>query len=99
MILVASPKKPFIYNSKGSAKRDAVLAAYEDEIASLYSAAAEILPAAGPGTWELSPTIDFVRQSVQNIMGVKHIRDEDDFFNNGCDRYGIFNSRVLYVAC
>ncbi len=79
--------KPFVYNSKGSAKRDIVLAAYEGEINSLYnSTTTEVSRKDIPGTWNLSPTLDFIRQSVQTIMGVECMSDDDDFFDKGCDR-------------
>ena len=36
MIIPAEPTKPFTYTPKGSVKRKAVLAAYEQEIEALY---------------------------------------------------------------
>ena len=86
MILIASPKKPFVLNSKGSAKRDAMLAAYDDEITNLFSASRDILPTASPGTWDKATTVAFVRRSVESVMGVEAIPIDDDIFSIGCDR-------------
>lgn len=86
MILVASPSKSFVYNSKGSAKREVMLGTYEEEIKILYNSAANVFRIDGPVAWNLPSTIDFVRRIVQNIMGINCTSDDDDFFDMGCDR-------------
>jgi len=86
MILFASQAKPFVYNSKGSAKREFMLTKYEDEIKNLYDSANEISEEETPDAWNAPSTIDFVRHSVQNVMGTAKVTDNEDIFNNGCDR-------------
>ncbi|KAA1470564.1 acetyl-CoA synthetase-like protein [Dentipellis sp. KUC8613] len=86
MILIASRDKPFVYTAKGTARRQALLSAYDEEIKALYksvdeSAQADILP---PVAWDFARSVKYVRDVVQKVLE-KEIGDNDDFFQHGCD--------------
>ncbi|KAJ7325472.1 hypothetical protein DFH08DRAFT_886685 [Mycena albidolilacea] len=86
MILVAKPDKPFTYTAKMTARRQAVIADYENEIAVLYdtvedSATLNIPPLV---SWDAKSILDFVRNAILNVLGTD-ISDVDDIFHHGCD--------------
>ncbi|KAI0070731.1 acetyl-CoA synthetase-like protein, partial [Panus rudis PR-1116 ss-1] len=86
MIMVARPSKPFQYTAKNTARRQAIINDYEQEIEALYAAVAETIQAdiAPPTSWTDSSTLGFVRQVVHRVL--KHpLGDDDDLFQNGCD--------------
>ncbi|EIN14664.1 acetyl-CoA synthetase-like protein [Punctularia strigosozonata HHB-11173 SS5] len=86
MVLVASPSKPFTYTGKGTPRRPAIIAAYEDEIKALYSSAQASMSAAAP-TPNLRTNQDihsFVRQVVSSVLG-QVVEDDADIFQHGCD--------------
>lgn len=87
MILVAVPSKPFTYTAKNTARRQAVIADYENEIDELYAAVQETTQPhiSVPTTWTHSSTLNFVRNNVAEVMK-REIPDDDDFFESGCDR-------------
>lgn len=91
MILVASPTKPFTYTGKGTARRPAIIAAYEDEIKALYSAAEASASAAAqaPKSRTIQEIQSFVRQVVSSVLG-QVVQDDADIFQHGCDRYQLF---------
>ncbi|EIN04867.1 acetyl-CoA synthetase-like protein [Punctularia strigosozonata HHB-11173 SS5] len=86
MILVASPKKPFIYSAKATARRQGVLAEYEDEIDLAYAALEEStqLEIQAPASWSDDAAELFLRSLVKNMLK-REISDEDDLFEHGCD--------------
>ena len=87
MILVARPSKPFQFTAKNTARRQAIIAEYDDDIETLYqsvqtSSQADI-PV--PPSWSAGNATEFVRAVVRSVM--KHqITDGDDLFQHGCDR-------------
>lgn len=87
MILIASPSKPFTYTAKGTARRQAIIADYAEEIDTLYKAVAETTQSdiGAPDVWDLTHTLAFLRQSVTRVLA-KDVGDEDDIFQYGCDR-------------
>jgi hypothetical protein len=87
MILVASPSKPFTYTAKMTARRQAIINDYDEEIQDLYEAVQATtqsdLPL--PTTWNLEETLKYTREVVTSVMNAS-IEDDDDFFRFGCDR-------------
>ncbi|KAI0795664.1 acetyl-CoA synthetase-like protein [Abortiporus biennis] len=91
MIIVSLPNKPFMYTAKGTVRRAAVIKEYEPEIEDLYqkveSTANLELNLGSAGVvqeWNFNNTIEFVRKVTLNIL--EHsVKDEDDFFQHGCD--------------
>lgn len=88
MIMVSSPSKPFVYTAKLTARRQAVIAEYEDEIDALYNAVEESTHAVGtlPSSWTMETSLDFVRSVIQSVLKVD-VSDDDDIFQHSCDRY------------
>ncbi|KAF9256609.1 acetyl-CoA synthetase-like protein [Marasmius fiardii PR-910] len=86
MILVASPVKPFTYTAKGTARRQAVLLDYSEEISTLYDILDENTRSnvAPPTDWDMGSTTTFVRAVVGSIL-VHSVQDDDDIFEYGCD--------------
>lgn len=87
MILVSTPSKPFTYTAKSTARRQAIINDYADEIEALYTAIDEttqshILP---PSAWTHDETLNFVRAVVTKVLK-RSIEDTDDIFQHGCDR-------------
>lgn len=67
-------------------RRQAVIADYEDEIATLYetveqTAALNIPPLV---EWDAGSILDFVRNAIHNVMA-KDVGDDEDIFQHGCD--------------
>jgi hypothetical protein len=87
MILVASPSKPFQYTAKGSARRQAIIQDYEEEIEDVYRAVAETTQEnlEGPANWDASSALDFVRKVVHGVLKTA-VPDSADLFQYGCDR-------------
>ncbi|CCL99492.1 uncharacterized protein FIBRA_01510 [Fibroporia radiculosa] len=86
MVLVANPAKPFEHTAKGTIRRTAVIAQYEDEINAAYNLVEESsqinIPA--PTEWNVETSRQFVRTIINKI--IKHeIKDHDDLFHHGCD--------------
>ncbi|KAH7907693.1 hypothetical protein BJ138DRAFT_455649 [Hygrophoropsis aurantiaca] len=86
MIIVSHPSKPFTYTAKSTARRQAILADYEDEINILYdvveaSTQSNIPP---PAHWGQTVATDFIRKVVTAIMQTA-VTDHDDIFQHGCD--------------
>lgn len=86
MIIVAKPSKPFTYTAKSTARRQAVIADYEDEINAVYdkveeSTQSNIPP---PAQWDVVSTTDFVRAVVNKVLR-QTVNDDDDLFEHGCD--------------
>ncbi|KAF8213914.1 hypothetical protein K438DRAFT_2148714 [Mycena galopus ATCC 62051] len=86
MILVTKPDKPFTYTAKMTARRQAIIVDYEDEIADLYDAVEETaqVGVSPPAQWDPTSTVNFVRKVVHKIVG-NEIEDDVDIFHHGCD--------------
>lgn len=91
MILVASPSKPFEYTAKLTPRRQAIIKAYDPEIAALYAAveqSAQLDIGAPPaGQWDDADPENvraFVRQNIWSVLR-KHVEDTADLFQHGCD--------------
>ncbi|KAJ3528018.1 hypothetical protein NM688_g8049 [Phlebia brevispora] len=85
LILIAAPEKPFTYTAKATARRQAVLRDYEDEIEALYravdSTSSKIPP---PSEWDEDGTREFIRTVVTTVLR-RHVEDGADIFRFGCD--------------
>ncbi|KAJ6583069.1 hypothetical protein DFH09DRAFT_978909 [Mycena vulgaris] len=86
MILVSKPENPFTYTAKMTARRQAVIAAYEDDIAALYDTVAQTAALNIPPllAWDAASILDFVRDVIHNVMATR-VGDEEDIFQHGCD--------------
>lgn len=87
MITVASPSKPFTYTAKRTARRAAIINDYTEEIEALYAAAdestqADIQP---PTSWTYPNAKEFIQSAITRVLG-HAVGDDDDIFQNGCDR-------------
>lgn len=98
MILVSNPSKPFTYTAKNTARRQAIINDYEDEIDELYTTVDESTQPGItlPSSWAASNALDFIRTVVSNVMK-STLADEDDLFQHGCDRCASEDSR-FYMA-
>ena len=88
MILVSSPKKPFIFTAKFTARRQAVIAEYEPEIDALYDAVNETAQAvkSSPDEWTGQSSLEFARNLIGGVLKVP-VKDDDDIFQHSCDRF------------
>ncbi|KAF8200278.1 hypothetical protein BJ912DRAFT_1020035 [Pholiota molesta] len=86
MILVAKPDKPFQYTAKSTARRQAIIKQYEDEIEAVYNAVEATTQAniPLPEEWNIISTTSFVRAVVNGVL-VRYVQDDDDIFQHGCD--------------
>jgi len=95
MILVSSPKKPFVLTAKLTARRQAVIAEYEPEIDALYDAVDETAQAVKyfPDEWTEESSLEFARNLINGVLKIP-VKDGDDIFQHGCDRSGplVFDS-------
>lgn len=96
MILVCIPNKPFTYTAKNTVRRQAIIADYEDEIDALYAAVQETTQPhiSPPPEWSQANTISFIRIVVAEALK-REISDDDDLFENGCDRCAFVRLRPL----
>jgi len=96
MVLVSSPKKPFIITAKLTPRRQAVLADYELEIDALYDAVGETSQAVKyfPKEWTEESSLEFARNLIANVLKVP-VKDDDDIFQHSCDRSGL----SLFDSC
>jgi len=87
MILVSSPKKPFVLTAKLTARRQAVIADYEPEIDALYDRVAETAQAVKhfPNEWTEQTSLEFARNLIGSVLKVA-VKDDDDIFQHSCDR-------------
>jgi len=87
MIIVASPSKPFLYTTKMTTRRQAILKDYDEDINALYDSAEQTsqvdIPL--PTEWTSSQSLDFVRHIIHKVM-VQEVSDGVDIFEHGCDR-------------
>lgn len=92
MILVSKPSKPFTYTAKLTARRQAIINDYAEEIDQLYksvdeSTQSDFVP---PSAWDLSQSLNFTRTVVSAVL---HFApgDDDDLFQSGCDRSVLYS--------
>ena len=87
MILVSSPKKPFVLTAKLTARRQAIIEEYEPEIDVLYERVDETAQAVKhfPGQWTEHTSLEFARNLIDIVLRVR-VKDEDDIFQHSCDR-------------
>lgn len=87
MIIVTDPAKPFTYTAKNTLRRQAIVAEYDPEIEALYAAVDETTQAdlSPPTSWDLPSTTDFVRAVVTRVLK-QPVKDNDDIFQQSCDR-------------
>ena len=87
MILVSSPRKPFVLTAKLTVRRQAVIAEYEPEIDALYEAVDETAQVVRcfPKEWTEQTSLEFARTLVGNVLKVP-VGDDDDIFQHSCDR-------------
>ncbi|KAG7447913.1 acetyl-CoA synthetase-like protein [Guyanagaster necrorhizus] len=86
MILVAKPVKPFTYTAKHTARRQAILNDYIEEISDLYQSVEDSTQAniSLPFEWNAKSTKSFIRTVVLQVLS-HSILDDDDLFQHGCD--------------
>ncbi|KAG7091816.1 putative NRPS-like protein biosynthetic cluster [Marasmius oreades] len=86
MILVGSPSKPFTYTAKNTARRQAIIRDYDEEISKIYEIVSETTQSeiSPPTSWNLGSTTSFVRAVVASVL-THAVKDEDDLFQHGCD--------------
>ena len=87
MITVASPSKPFMYTAKMTARRQAILKDYDEEINALYDVVEQTsqvdIPI--PAEWTPSQSLDYMRHVVHKVM-TQNVANGVDIFQHGCDR-------------
>lgn len=90
MFIVAKPPKPFTYTAKNTARRQAVIADYNEEINALYNAVEESTQTSipPPSDWSLGNITNFVRAVVSKVL-LHTVQDDGDNFQHGCDRFVI----------
>ncbi|KAJ7242075.1 hypothetical protein C8J57DRAFT_1368382 [Mycena rebaudengoi] len=86
MILIAKPSKTVELTAKGTPRRQAVLAMYEDEIQDIYLAVKETSQThlTTPEKYDALTSLKFVRSVVAEVMR-EMPSDDDDLFQHGCD--------------
>ncbi|PBL02838.1 acetyl-CoA synthetase-like protein [Armillaria gallica] len=86
MILVAKPGKPFTYTAKNTARRQAILDDYSEEITAIYKTVEESTQAniPPPLEWDDISTKEFVRTVVFQVLS-HSISEDEDLFQHGCD--------------
>lgn len=93
MIIIANPAKPFKVTAKQTLKRAEILADYSDEIKETYRAFEASAPhmdnVPPPRSWNEELSVAYIRDAVTRILG-RDLEDDDDFFQNGFNRYGSF---------
>ncbi|KAK0461852.1 uncharacterized protein EV420DRAFT_1665230 [Desarmillaria tabescens] len=99
MILVAKPRKPFTYTAKNTARRQAILDDYSEEITAVYKTVEESTQAniPPPLEWDDISTKEFVRTVVFQVLS-HSISEDDDLFQHGCDRLATWIRNTLLRA-
>lgn len=85
--MVSKPSKPFTYTGKNTPRRQAILKDYEPEIEELYNDVDETTQPDLwlPPNWSSAQSLKFVRVVISSTLK-RNLGDEDDIFQNGCDR-------------
>lgn len=88
MVLVAKPSKPFEYTAKNTPRRQGMINKYSDEIETIYEAveATTRTSITLPKEWDIISATNFVGAVVSSVL-VHNVKDDDDIFQHGCDRY------------
>ncbi len=86
MIIFSDPAKPFSFNVKGLPRRAVVLKEYQAEIEALYDTIEDSADIEPPLSWSPSASLSFIRAVMNNTL-THPIKDDDDVFEHGCDRY------------
>lgn len=91
MILVSKPSKPFTYTAKNTARRQAIINDYEEEINQVYDDVRDSAQTSisAPEEWTTQSTHSFVRSVVHQVLEGRIIDDDDDLFESGGDRYAM----------
>lgn len=96
MIIATSAAKPFQYTGKGTIRRQACIAVYEEEIEAAYGAVARSSLASinPPTTWDLQGIKTFVNSVVVYVMkdASEKVKDDTELFQAGLDR-------CVFYAC
>ena len=93
MVAVNDPARPFPLTAKGTPRRHVTLMDYEAEIDQLYQRVEESsrVDVAPPADWTAEDDVTvFVQGVIYAIMRVSKIADDDDLFQQGCDRCARF---------
>ena len=76
-----------MYTAKMTARRQAILKDYDEEINALYDVVEQTsqvdIPI--PAEWTPSKSLDYMRHVVHKVM-TQNVADEVDIFQHGCDR-------------
>lgn len=88
MITVTSPSKPFQFTAKGTPRRHVSLTEYAVEVEELYRRVDESsqVDVQTPSEWSTDTVPEYVRAVVKKVMRATDFGDEDDLFQQGCDR-------------
>ena len=99
MILVTNTAKPVQYTAKGSVRKAATVTAYTAEINALYDAVEETsqLDVKIPIVWDQPNTLEFVRTVITKVLK-KSIDDEDDIYEQGCDRWAYVYIYLVWLG-
>lgn len=89
MILVASPSKPLACNTKGAPKRATILQDYHSEINNIYAALEHSNNVDPPSDWSPKNLYEFVTRVINGTLK-NPVKDTEDIFNHGCDRWLAF---------
>ena len=87
--MVTNPSKPLEYTAKGTPRRQVCIKAYEAEIDQLYARVEESsqVDLEPPSQWSPDSIREYVRGLVRRVMDRPTLGDDDDLFQQGCDRY------------
>ena len=88
MIIVTNPNKPLEYTAKGTPRRQVCIRAYDAEIDALYKRVEELaqVEVPPPTSWAPDAVREYVREVVKKVMDRSKLGDEEDLFQEGCDR-------------
>lgn len=77
----------YSYTAKTTPRRHAIIDEYAEEIDRVYDAVEESTQSGipPPSHWDVDGVKSFVRAIVDRVL-VQKVKDEEDLFENGCDR-------------
>ena len=87
--MVTKTTKPLEYTAKGTPRRQVCIASYADEIDALYKRVEESsqIDLPPPRDWASETVHEYIGAVVRKVMKNESIKDNDDLFQQGCDRY------------
>ena len=99
MIIVSKKDKPFVYSTKGTPRRKAIIANYEAEIEELYRTVEDtaITGFGSPSIWSPESSRAYARTVVLGVM-MTTLGDDDDLFAHGCDRFDRYLASPLSLT-